>query len=483
MTFTEWQAAIVKASEAGAVSAPEALLLSIEAQADPIRALTDWDLSNTLFASLHGEYPFFRRLLPNEEPLPEAENARGVGVLRWLIDQFRGWSAAADPKLVRFVALVVIIESCPWDSAAWFLLDDKLFFNADLVQRLKEVFPAVKIDISVHDRSGNASTEEAARAQLKAAESAADWKSLLLIWRRAHHFMPLNSLLTQAARYLYRHDLSALVQGTAGVQSIALAHQVLNSLTVEEAFHFASLTDNHLLQLMAVERAFQTRPSHQPFSKEEEQSLRPLLKQIAFDEKAWSAFLGLYNEHPSWYLALQPLLGETLITAPESALDAYVQSMALSAPCDMADRLQVAATLAVFRDGADDIRRRRLWTKAYRRWSAWNFKRADGYLLEPTFSELDYAVVGYLRECVGESERIAELDRIEKELALLNVKWFPTVTDLYTERNCLISRFRQYSYSLHTSSEENWLADSSNYQPSGPSTLYVSLRFSLKGSV
>ncbi|HEY6847480.1 MAG TPA: hypothetical protein VI320_14955 [Terracidiphilus sp.] len=75
MTSAEWQDAIVKASEAGEASAPEALLQLIEAQADPIHALADWDLSDTPFASLHGEYPFFRRLLPNEEPLPAMPNA------------------------------------------------------------------------------------------------------------------------------------------------------------------------------------------------------------------------------------------------------------------------------------------------------------------------------------------------------------------------------------------------------------------------
>jgi hypothetical protein len=481
MTFEEWQDGMSKASETGGTLAPEALLRTIEIQAEPIRALMDMDLNNNLFASLHEEYPFFMQRLPNKGPLPVEEQVRGIGVLRWLIEQFRGWSAVADPKLARFVALVVVIQSCPWNSTAWFSLDDKLLLNAELAERLREMLAAAKIEIRVHDATGDLRAEGATVAQLKTAESIADWKALVLIWRRMSHLMGPNSLLTQAVRYLYRHDPPALVRGTAGIQSIALAQQIVNSLTVEQAFHFASQTDNRLIQLMAIETAFEKRPRLQPFSGEEERSLGLLLQRIVLDEQAWSAFLGLYNEHPSAYPPVQPVIGTLLVLAPETALDAYVQSVDLSAPCNMADRQLVAVCLAIFRNSADEARQHRLWEKAFQRWNAWSFDGVGGYLLEPTLSELDYAVIGYLKECAERNESIAELGRLETELAPLEVKWFPTITDFYTARNRLMSRLQQYAHAAHTSSEQNWLAENPSYEPPGGATLYASLRFSLKG--
>jgi hypothetical protein len=149
----------------------------------------------------------------------------------------------------------------------------------------------------------------------------------------------------------------------------------------------------------------------------------------------------------------------------------------------MSDRQLVAVCLAAFRAGGDDARRYRLWEKAFQRWSTWDFRGVDGLLFEPTLSELDYAVVGYLKECVERNESIAERERLEKDLALLEVKWFPTITDLYAARNQLMSRLQQYAHAAQATSEQNWLIESPRYLPSGSDTAYVSLRFSVKGGV
>ena len=61
--------------------------------------------------------------------------------------------------------------------------------------------------------------------------------------------------------------------------------------------------------------------------------------------------------------------------------------------------------------------------------------------------------------------------------------WFRTITDLYTSRNRLLSRLQQFAHALDTSSDENWLADSPRYQPTGGETLYAALRFSIRGGL
>jgi hypothetical protein len=360
-------------------------------------------------------------------------------------------------------------------------LDQDVLFNEELVQRLKNVIATVKTDASVMDSRGNAIVADKTLAQIQDAESTADWKALLQIRRRTSYLAQQNSIVTEAVRYLYRHDQAALVAGTAGIRSHAFIPQVLHALTVEQSFNLAGQSDNQLIQLMAIETTFDRRPRNQPFSAEENRSLKVLLERIALDQQAWQTFLQLYSEHPSAYPALQPVIGAVLIAVPEVALDAYVDCVKLSAPCNMQDRLLVAICLEIFRKGSGQERRQRLWKRAFECWKNWSFDAAGESLMDPTGSELDYAVVGYLKECDETSLAATELQRIESELIFLETRWFATSVDLYTARNRLMSRLQPYAHAINPSSEQGWLTANTSYRPAVSATFYASLRYSIKG--
>lgn len=480
MTSAEWQDAISKAQGEGDVLAPEALLSVLDGQADANRSLMDIGQRRAVFESLHEKFPFFRARVPNQSSLSEEEVFRGIGVLRWLIGQFRGWSAESDPNLKRLAALIVIIESCPWDSNAWFLLHHDVLFNEELVHRLRNVLSTVKAEARVLDSRGNAIVADTTLAQIQDAESKSDWKTLLQIRRRTAYLAQQNSIVTQAVRYLYRHDQAALVAGTAGIRSLAFIPQVLHALVVEQSFYFASQSDNQLIQLMAIETTFDNRSRNEPFSEEENRSLNGLMERIALDQHAWQTFVQLYGEQPSAYPALQPVIGVALIAVPEVALDAYVDCVKLSTPCNMQDRHLVAMCLANFRNGSDAERRQRLWTRAFERWKNWSFDGVGEGLVEPTLSELDYAVVGYLKQCDETGISAAEQRSIEAELTSLETRWFPTAMDFYTARNQLMSRFQPYAHAIHPSSEQGWLVAKASYRPAVSATLYASLRYSIE---
>jgi hypothetical protein len=481
VTFAEWKDAASKALEAGDVVPPEGLVRTLEVQADVNRSLTDIDQRRAVFESLHAEFPFFKRCLPGQPLVSEGETRRGTGVLRWLIEQFREWSLSGDPDLRSFAALVVIIQSCPWDSNAWFQLRHDVLFNAELVQRLQNVIAKVRVETRVMDSRGDAIAADATLAQIYDAESQADWKALLQIRRRTGYLGQQNSLITEAVRYLYRHDPTALVAGVAGIRTLAFVPQVLNALTVEQSFDLAGQSDNQLIQLMAIETTFDIRPRHQTFSEAEEVSLRALLERTARDQQAWLTFLQLYIEQPSAFPVLQPVIGAALISAPETALDAYVDCIKLSTPCNVQDRQLVALCLQIFRNGSNFERRQRLWKRAFERWKNWSFDGVEGSLIDPVLSELDYAVVGYLKECDETGISAAELRRIEAELIPLENRWFPTAVDLYTARNRLMSRLQPYAHAIDPSSEEGWLAANAAYRPAVSATPYASLRYSIRG--
>jgi hypothetical protein len=113
-----------------------------------------------------------------------------------------------------------------------------------------------------------------------------------------------------------------------------------------------------------------------------------LLHSIAANEQTWSTFLALHNEHPSIYPALQSAIGQVLASAQEAALDAYIDSIVLSVPCNMDDHREVRTCLTIFRAGADKERRHKLWGKAFQRWSGWSFNVTGGAFPEATLSVL-----------------------------------------------------------------------------------------------
>jgi len=481
--LVEWQEAISKALEPGDVITPAGLLQTLTNEGEPRQALSNMDRSNRLFASLHKEFPFFRQPLPNKIPLSDEDQARGIGVLRWLIEQLREWSALRDPELERFVASVVVIQSCPWDSVAWFSLDDNLLFNAELTERLKAMLSSTKGTIKVQSLGGDGRADDESVAQLRAAGEIKDWKTLLISRRRMTNLMFPNLLIIQAVRYLYRHSPSALVAGTSEIQDASLVQQIVGALTVEQGFRFASQTDNGLIQLMALETAFEDRRLRQVLSGEQQRSLSDLLNSILTNEGTWSTFLALFYEYPSAYPSLQALIGSALAVATESALIAYVESVRLSAPCNLPNRQAVSVCLARFRNEANEPSRWFLWEKAFQRWSSWHFDGAGRELLEPTFSEMDYAIIGYLKECIVGSEAQAQLSMIESEIKNVEQNWFRSITELYTFRNRLLSRLQPFAHALDPSSEDNWLAESTWYHPAGGELLYAALLFSIRGGL
>src|ERR1700728_717814 len=132
-------------------------------------------------------------------------------------------------------------------------------------------------------------------------------------------------------------------------------------VSAPKVFRFASQTDNDLIQLMALETAFEDRRLRQVLSGEQQRSLSDLLNIILTNEGTWSTFLALFYEYPSAYPSLQALIGSALAVATESALIAYVESVRLSAPCNLPHRQAVSVCLARFRNEANERSRRFLW--------------------------------------------------------------------------------------------------------------------------
>jgi hypothetical protein len=98
----------------------------------------------------------------------------------------------------------------------------------------------------------------------------------------------------------------------------------------------------------------------------------------------------------------------------------------------------------------------------------WNFNQADPnqHLTEICWSNLDYAVIGYACECLDDAGRKAALETIGLKITTIEDAWHPSVTDLMSEWNRLLSRFQPYARaSSIAGSGEDWLTENQTFLP------------------
>jgi len=177
-----------------------------------------------------------------------------------------------------------------------------------------------------------------------------------------------------------------------------------------------------------------------------------------------------FNRLTTWFARLHVPLGRALAVVPDAAVASYVDAINLSAITPQS-RQCVADCCRSFKQAAELPRRCLLWSRAYERWSAWNFDAADQakHLVSIGASELDFAVVGYVAECLDGTERATRTGAITRQLAVLDDEWHASFSDCLTSWNRLLSQFQPYAHALKaTESGEDWLAENRHYYPFDP---------------
>lgn len=263
--------------------------------------------------------------------------------------------------------------------------------------------------------------------------------------------------------------------------------QVAGALTVEQRLGLAIASDNPYIQFSCAQKTLSHWPKQSQLPLREQQFLTNLLLKVAKESARWKAWMEVFNSYPLRYPALQVALGNALAVAPESAVEAYVSSIRLhstrlhSTPGE--SRRHVAECLRAFRGAAKRERCSMLWTCAYQRWSAWRFDldRPGKYLFDISRSELDYAVVAYATECMGDAGRGQALGAICNELSVLDNRWYASLQDCVTEWNRLLSQFQPYAHAMSAiAAGEDWLTESKIYRPFDESKeVYLKMMFSV----
>jgi hypothetical protein len=479
--------AVRDAAKDGKAIAPSQLIALVAGPENPVQALMDWDQANRLFAAFDAEFGFINQTRLARIPIQPSDMVRYAALLRWLIRELRQWRRAQDNESRAVVAIVVAAQVCDFDKSLWQLLPDEIGANADLVDYFKGV--VAHSAVTINPLSSARPWEIEALAKFNEADAKGDWVGIMGGWTQFREFpFFANTLQTQATHFLYRYAMNDLVQAVSNVRQTAPAMQIAGAFGVDQRLGLALASDNPYLQLAAAYRSV-TEPRNPRDRSEglgalEQQLLSDLLIKIANDGARWQALMQIFNTYPVRFPLLQVPLGTALAKAPDSAIEPYVKSIWLYPKQAQADRGRRCVTdcLVEFRAKATPERRKALWTAAHTRWLEWNFNERDPnqHMFWVGWCDLDFALVGYVCECMTDTERQDMIQSMGRELQTFDQRWYAAYTDIISTWNRLLSRLQPYAWASRLpAGDEDWFMDKNQVCfPFNPETdRYTALKY------
>ncbi len=464
--------AVRDAAQDGDILAPSGLIAAIAKLEEPLMALQDTDEGWAVFNAFDKEFGFvrfsFNRAIPNAQIQP-ADQLRYALLLRWLIRELRTLRHADDERHDKIVAAFIVAQMCDSNNGLWDLLPHDIGENVDLLDYLKGLIASFAIAFNSRPGAQVPIWEGEAVEAFRRADAADDWVAIINGWKLFHRqpFFP-NTLQMQSVRLLYRYSFARLLDGLSKLSQTPVAMQLAFALTVEKRFRIAVASENPRVQIAALYRTLTDERGPQPFTDSDRTIVTELLLKVASDTSRWEAWMKVFSGYPAINLSL----GHALAKVPDTAIAGYVDSIRLypkliqpSQPvlAPDASRRSVAECLQEFRANATPDRRKTLWTCAHERWLKWDFNLADPnqHLTAISRSDLDYALVGYASECMGETEREAAMNSIQAEVRTLEDHWHKSFTDLLSQWYRLLSRLQPYGHARSVAADGNdWLTES-----------------------
>jgi hypothetical protein len=449
--------------------APQALLAAINEGPNPTLTLGDMYRGHAPFEALRREFGFLHLCQQTRKaPSPPDQN-RLAALMRWLIREFKAWSAANDPECRRLAALFAITSYCDHEDGFWPGLAPHLEIKPPLVEVLERRIAGLRAQPSASAASRSPISDGEIIGRFNAADDVGDWATIAFEWLRFGDLIFPDYFSAQSVQYLHKLAPDALSRAVDQLHQMVPVMQVLLALSVRKSIGLAIASGSPHVQFGAILRTLQRlRPQRGEIAPDENALLAQLLTQIASNDEQWRAWMRALNRFPIRYPPLQTALGTALAQGPESALAPYVDAVNLTTMG--VGRAQVAECLRAFRKTAPLSHRQALWRRAHERWTEWNFGLNDTLenLVKICSCELDYAVVGYAVESMDAQAKSQRCSELVTTLSALPRSWHASVTDFRRSVNRLLSCFQPYLYAQQMGAADDWLIEGKQFLPFDP---------------
>lgn len=434
------QLMLEEAKKPGPSLSPDAVITVLTAITDPVMAISVIDKPESLQVACDTDFSFLA-LLRNPTQINATAIAKAAELIRWLANEAKTWADSSDPQRQRLAAMLLTSACCDIDGSLWANLPTIEPPSHELLATLSKIVSGAKFSIDSHGEYDSAPIwEREAVEKLKQANDNNDWQALDRLWLAFRSAVRPNLVLTEAMRCLASFDSAMLTGALSSVSHIVLAMQLTAALSQAARLRLGAASDNSFIQFSVLSYLAQ-RGNTSPISEGDQEVLILLLEKVALDIERWRTWVGIFGTRHE----VQEALGHVLAETSDAAVESYINALPLSTiPTNT--RAEVAICLRAFRSTAKPHRAKLLWTLAFERWKTWDFPNEikDLPLTRVTESILDYAVVGYLVECVTKDDRERIYFALIAELGQLDRPWYVDMTQYLDVVHRVMSRLQPY---------------------------------------
>jgi hypothetical protein len=457
---------ITAAGQPGDELPPADLLSHLGSLSEPLAAVGDFDACNRLFGVFWSTLPQLHE--PGEGPkLSDEFQSRWIATLRWVIRELRQWTPEGDEKHRKLIACLTIVRGCRRGASAWELFPEDIGRNLKLMEAMEAAVRSSKCSFSARGARKPPVWEQEAVDELIAADKKEDWLAIYELWPHFEATIFSNTFLDLAVSGLARFGFNRLLEATADIHETAAAMILAQALPTEQRLRVAAASKSEHIRFCFVLASVFRLPKTTRLDETSATILSDLLVGVASDADRWSKWMRAFNRYPVRHPALQVPLGRAVARIGNIQQRAYIDAIELGTyPSECRDL--VTECLTAFRDAAPPDVRRNLWEIGHQRWKAWHFGAEDEESLATGIvrSYIDYAVIGYVLECLTEDQRLAERNSIFERLSNIEHEWHASKIAMLSAWYRGLSELQPYLLAEHlTRGDKAWLSNKYQYYP------------------
>lgn len=407
---------------------------------------------NSFFYEFPSIYNYVRRgVKPTENELVE-----WVSLFAWFKRQLAGWAKQNDDKDIYLTALLLIsvfLQDYTPRKSLWALLPEDFSASEEIVSNLGDLLAGVQIS--------DYETTMKQCPELKLAEDAGDWLGM----DEALHSLnfPAPTLFQQSAtEFLEKFSPLGLQKAASShKQILVILHQQI-LMSKSRALRAASDTDNALFRFATLSSLL-TR-GRADSDRVESSDLVGFLNAVSQHPHEWLMAVKMMNAIPDRWSEFSGVISSFLASCDTAVLRVFFSNVIIksyNARKASDERKKFTEFLKAFHNQAPSESREIAFSILHEKWLAWCFetKHEGKYLFELNSSNIDFALVVYAKEFLEITRLLELIDKLEKEIGSLHLRWFKSVLNCKTTWLMLHSKLIVYQRARDVESVADWTGD------------------------
>ena len=398
--------------------------------------------SNSLFDILRKEFGFINSAI-HGRAISADELQLLTGLLRWLRSAIEKFQFDDD---ITLIAVLLVSAQLSDKRLLWreiqFKQKPNTFFRKLqwLLGRFGIQFSTFGENVPIWEREAMEAFEEA--------NQLGDFGHIESAWHQIMGSLIPSFLQKHSATCLAYQNFSRLVEFSNQVNSIVIAHNTLDALTINQALILADKSESIWVKFGGIFTVCKMRRMRDQnlLSKKSAKKFSKLILSISKVERQWSKFTVTFNRYPSRYPILHYSLGEAMADMTVTHWQTYLDSFD---GMDSHARPSVSECLKKFYKTADSKSKKVFFKLVYDKWYEEVYcSDSERHHFDIFVTPLDFGAVSHLVD-QGNTEFIEEeISKIYSSIRNLKYAWYPSKSEAISRYNLLISVCQIFYHAL-----------------------------------